>query len=107
MDAQRAKEKASVLAAQRGMSLFTRGHQVIAAMADGRTRILCGCRVPADLWPKTVTVLQQDRERQAHGTFRLVCPDGLFVADTMPSLIFRWWTGRAEPFHASDDGQVG
>lgn len=107
MDAQRAKEKASVLAARRGLSLFTRGHQVWGVGGDGRTQIVCGSRVQSDLWAKAVAVLLREREQQSSGTFRLVCPDGLYIADSMPTLIFRWWMGRAEPFHASGDGQVG
>lgn len=107
MDTQRAKEKASVLAARRGMSLFTRGHQVLGVMADGQPRILCGSRVMSEMWPKALSVLMRDRELQAPGTFRLVCPDGLFIADSMSTLLFRWWTGRSEPFHASEEEQVG
>jgi len=104
MDIQRAKEKASVLAARRGMSLFTRGHQVFGVMADGQTRILCGSRVMGELWPRALSVLQRERELQSTGVFRLVSPEGLFIADSMPSLLFRWWMGKCEPFHAPDEG---
>ncbi len=104
MGTQQAKEKASVLAAQRGLSLFTRGHQVLAAMSNGRTRVLCGSHVSSEIWPKAVQVLLQERGSQNHGSFRLVCPNGLFVADSMAGLLWHWLAGRSEPFHVSDEG---
>jgi len=57
-----------------------------------------------ELWPKAVAVLLRDQELQTTGALRLVSPDGLFVADSMSALLFRWWMGRREPLHVSDEG---
>jgi hypothetical protein len=96
MDQQHMKERACHLGVKRGLSLFVRGHQVFGIRADGTMVIVCGGRQGVDLWPKALAILIREEEllAAAPSPFRVFTPSGVYEADSMASLIFRWFLRR-------------
>lgn len=91
MAAQIAKERACLIAAQRGVALFSRGTAIYAVHPDGSVVRVAGSKHISDLWPRALRVLEQDADmlKKAPAPFRLYGPGGYYEADSLLTIILK------------------
>ena len=96
MDTQAKKERACLLAVQRGMALYTRGHHVYGVYADGSSIEVSGGRVIQDLWTNAEHVLSIDHGHRLAkpAKYTLSTSAGVFEADSWCGLLYHWLFGQ-------------
>ncbi len=99
MDQQAWKERASLLAAKRGMSLYSRGHHVYGVYGDGTQVMVCGSQSLQEVWVKACGALQHDREGRLTRPprYTLTTPRGVFEGTTPWALLWSWLCGKRAP----------
>lgn len=104
MDQQAWKERASHLAARRGMALYSRGHHIYGTYGDGTQVMVCGSQSLQDIWVKACGVLQHDREGRLAKLprYTLMTPIGVFEAGSPWALLWSWLRGKRAPFFVEE-----
>lgn len=104
MDQQAWKERASLLAAKRGMSLYSRGHHVYGVYMDGAQVLVCGSQSLQDLWVKACGALRHDREGRLTrpARYTLTTPLGVFEAGNPWALFWSWLRRKRAPFFVEE-----
>lgn len=92
------KERACLLAAKRGMALYSRGHHVYGIYSDGTTVLICGGSL-GDAWVKACKVLSQDHDLRVNrpARYTLQTRGGLIEASSWVELLWLWFLGKKSP----------
>lgn len=104
MDQQAWKERASLLAARRGMSLYSRGHHIYGVYGDGTQVLVCGSQTLQDIWVRACGALQHDRDGRLTRPprYTLTTPLGVFGASSPWALVWSWLRGKRVPFFVEE-----
>lgn len=89
------KERACLYALRHGVALVTHGREVHGIFRDGTRVFICRWHSLDDVWSRVLSVLARrtDLLPDPLPRYRIETPSGVYEADSVPQLIWKWLRG--------------